>query len=133
DNLIVEVTEAYDKYQLHRAFRLLHDFCSVQISAVYGNAMKDRLYCESPDSPLRRRSQFVMHQMLLALTKLLAPMIVFTADEAWEQITHKPAGETDLPSVHMATLPKPSGRAVSQEQRDEWKQLLALRDQALLQ
>ena len=51
--LIAEVKSAYDAYHLHRAFRLLHDFCSVQISAVYGNAMKDRLYCEIPNSPLR--------------------------------------------------------------------------------
>src|SRR5205814_1287485 len=48
DTLIAEVTAGYEAYQLHRVFRLLHDFCSVQISAVYGNAMKDRLYCESP-------------------------------------------------------------------------------------
>ena len=46
--LIRDVTAAYDAYQFHRVFRLLHDFCAVQISAVYGNAMKDRLYCEAP-------------------------------------------------------------------------------------
>src|SRR6185437_2724682 len=67
DTLINGVTEAYESYQLHRAFRLLHDFCSVQISAIYGNAMKDRLYCELPDSPLRRRSQTTMHRMVLGL------------------------------------------------------------------
>src|SRR6185436_13780793 len=115
DKLIVEVTDFFDKYGVHRAFRLLHDFCSVQISAVYGNAMKDRLYCESPDAPLRRRAQFVMHQMVLALTKLLAPMIVFTADEAWEHIPHKPADDEKLPSVHLALLPKPSGVEISAE------------------
>jgi len=53
-------------------FRLLHDFCSVQISAIYGNAMKDRLYCEAPDSPLRRRCQTVMYRVVVALTKLIA-------------------------------------------------------------
>ena len=74
-----------------------------------------------------------MHKMLIALTKLLAPMLVFTADEAWEHIAHKPAAEAVLPSVHLAMLPKPSGQAVSPEQRDEWKQLLALRDQGLMQ
>src|SRR5690606_21067547 len=73
DGLIEQVTEAYEAYQTHRAFRLLHDFCSVQISSVYGNAMKDRLYCEAPDSSLRRRCQTVMHRMAVALTKLLAP------------------------------------------------------------
>jgi len=133
DELIAEVTAAYDAYQLHRAFRLLHDFCSVQISAIYGNAMKDRLYCEAANSPLRRRCQTVMHRMVLALTKLLAPMIVFTADEAWEHIAHKPLDEANLPSVHMALLPKPSGEEVSDDQREEWTLLMELRDQALSQ
>src|SRR5262249_54063814 len=64
DTLIEETIKAYDAYQMHRAFRLLYDFCSVQISAVYGNAMKDRLYCEAPTSPLRRRTQTVMYNMV---------------------------------------------------------------------
>ena len=131
DTLIADVTAAYDSYQLHRVFRLLHDFCAVQISAVYGNAMKDRLYCELPNSPLRRRCQSVMHQAVLALAKLMAPILVFTADEAWEQITHKPAEDAALPSVHLALLPRPCGQTPSEEQQFEWKQLMALRDQAL--
>jgi isoleucyl-tRNA synthetase len=133
DALISDVTEAYDKYQLHRAFRLLHDFCAVQLSAVYGNAMKDRLYCEGGDSPIRRRSQTVMHQTVVALTKLLAPMLVFTGDEAWEHITHKPAEDARLSSVHLSLLPKPGGTPVSDDQRQEWKLLMDLRDSALQQ
>jgi isoleucyl-tRNA synthetase len=133
DTLVTDVTEAYDKYQLHRAFRLLHDFCAVQLSAVYGNAMKDRLYCEAPDSPMRRRSQTVMHRMVVALTKLLAPMLVFTADEAWEYIAHKPADDAKLSSVHLSLLPKPSGATVSDDQREQWKLLMTLRDSALQQ
>ena len=133
DTVIKEAVAGYEAYQLHRVFRLLHDFCSVQISAVYGNAMKDRLYCESPNAPLRRRCQTVMYRMAVALTKLLAPMIVFTADEAWEHIQHKPEHESELASVHMALLPLPSGMRVSDEQREEWKLLMELRDQAMLQ
>jgi len=133
DRLITDVTAEYDQYQLYKAFRLLHDFCAVQVSAIYGNAMKDRLYCESPNSPLRRRCQTVMHRMALAVTKLLAPMLVFTADEAWEYIKHRGPGEAELASVHLALLPKPSGQAVTDEQREEWKLLMDLRDQALLQ
>jgi isoleucyl-tRNA synthetase len=72
-----------------------------------------------------------MHKMLITLTKLLAPMIVFTADEAWEHIPHKPGADADLPSVHLAVLPKPSGVEVSPEQREEWKLLMDLRDQGL--
>lgn len=134
DKLIVDATAAYDAYQTHRAFRLLHDFCSVQVSAFYAAAMKDRLYCEAPNAPLRQRCQTVMHRMLVALTKLLAPMLVFTADEVWEHIMHKPAGEEHLSSVHLALLPKPGGgNEPSDEQRREWQLLFELRDAAMLQ
>jgi isoleucyl-tRNA synthetase len=133
DTLIKESRAAYGEYQLHRVFRALHDFCAVQISAVYGNAMKDRLYCETPNAPLRRRSQTVMHTIVLALTKLLAPMIVFTADEAWEQITHKPAEDAKLSSVHLARLPEPLNLNVSEAQREQWKLLMVLRDKGTMQ
>jgi isoleucyl-tRNA synthetase len=133
DALIRGVVDAYDKYQTHVAFKLMFEFCNVQLSAVYGNAMKDRLYCEAPNSPLRRRAQTVMYRMAVALTKLLAPMVVFTADEAWEHIAHKPSGEESLPSVHLALLPKPFGEEPSDDQKAEWKRLFELRDDALLQ
>jgi isoleucyl-tRNA synthetase len=131
DSLIVDVRDAYDAYQLHLVFKRLHEFCTVQLSAMYGNAMKDRLYCDAPTSPLRRRTQTVMHRMAVALTKLLAPICVFTADEAWEQIAHKPAEDAGLTSVHLALLPKPSGVAVSEDQQAEWKLLMDLRSDAL--
>ena len=133
DSLVRDVTAAYDAYQTHRVFKLLHEFCNVQISAVYGNAMKDRLYCDAPDSPPRRRTQTVMYRMAVALTKLLAPMTVFTADEAWEHIAHKPAGEEALSSVHLSRLPEPAGPKPTDEQQHEWRLLMELRDQAMLQ
>jgi len=111
DSLIRDVIGAYQSYQLHRAFRLL--------------------FCEVPASPLRRRCQTVMHRMVTALVKLLAPMIVFTADEAWEQIATKPTGEGELASVHLAKMPSPSDSSVSAEQRADWELLMELRDEAL--
>ncbi len=131
DTLVRDTTAAYEAYQTHRAFRLLHDFCAVQVSAVYGNAMKDRLYCDAAGSPLRRRSQAVMHRVLVGLTKLLSPMLVFTADETWGFIPHKPAAEAGLPSVHLARLPEPSGSAVPEQARADWATLMGLRDVAL--
>ena len=95
--------------------------------------MKDRLYTEASDSPLRRRAQTVMHRIVVALTKLLAPMLVFTADEAWEHITHKPAGDDNLPSVHLAMLPVPAKMDVPDDRREDWKLLMELRDSALQQ
>ena len=130
DHLVADVTAAYGEYQLHRAFRLLYEFCAVQVSAVYGNAVKDRLYCEAAAGPLRRRSQAVMHRLALGLTKLFAPMVVFTADEAWEHVPHKGA-EADLPSVHLALLPTASGRSTPDQTRADWATLMHLRDVAL--
>ena len=129
DTLVRDTTAAYDAYQTHRAFRLLHDFCSVQISSVYGNAMKDRLYCDAAGSPLRRRCQTVMHRIVIGLTQLLAPMVVFTADETWGHIPHKPGA--DLPSVHLALLPEPSGHTASEQTQADWATLMELRATAL--
>jgi len=101
--LIRDVRQAYDRYEFHRASRLIYQFCTVEASSVYLSAVKDRLYCESPDAIRRRASQTIIHQMLLALTKLLAPILPHTAEEAWEHIPFRPAGEP--PSVHLADLP----------------------------
>jgi isoleucyl-tRNA synthetase len=125
-----DVVAAYEAYKFHIAFRLLHDFCAVQISAVYGNAMKDRLYCEKPDSPLRRRAQLVMYECAVVLIQLLAPMCVFTADEAWEFLKVKPV---DADSVHLTSLTKGSAPAPDASQAERFDVLMKLRDQALLQ
>ena len=103
----------------------------MQISAVYGNAMKDRLYCEAPNSPLRRRSQTVMFRTVIALAKMLAPMIVFTADETWGYIPHKPAGDRDCFSVHLALWPDTDTKVPTAT--DEWDVLFQLRESALQQ
>jgi isoleucyl-tRNA synthetase len=74
-----------------------------------------------------------MHRLALALTKLLAPMLVFTADEAWDHILHKPADEANCASVHLALLPKVSGIEPSADQRAAWELLMKLRESALAQ
>ncbi|MBS3820973.1 MAG: class I tRNA ligase family protein, partial [Phycisphaerae bacterium] len=102
--MIRGVREAYDRYEFHRASRLLYQFCAVDASAVYLSAVKDRLYCEAPDSPRRRATQGVIRELLVALVKLLAPIIPHTAEEAWEHIPHRNADWPD--SVHLAALPE---------------------------
>jgi isoleucyl-tRNA synthetase len=131
DKLIGEVINAYEAYQLHRVFRLLHDFCAVQISALYGNAMKDRLYCEKANSPLRRRCQTVMRRMAEVLIRLLAPILVFTADEAWEHLPNKTEEEATQPFVHLLLFPKKLGPEPGEAQKHQWTMLLQLREQAL--
>jgi isoleucyl-tRNA synthetase len=72
-----------------------------------------------------------MHQMAVALTKLLAPMLVFTADEVWEHLPHKAADEAGLSSVHLALLPKLSGIQITPQQQEDWSLLMALRNDLL--
>jgi isoleucyl-tRNA synthetase len=132
DLLIRDTRAAYDHYETHRAFRLMHDFCAVTVSSLYANAMKDRLYCDAPDSPLRRRCQTVLHRMADALIRLLAPMLVFTADEAWEHLPRS-GPDASLTSVHLALLPEPATTEPPEDTRRLWQQLLELRDSALLQ
>ncbi|MFT3787476.1 MAG: class I tRNA ligase family protein [Tepidisphaeraceae bacterium] len=127
--LYADVMAAYDAYKFHIAFRLIHDFCAVQISAVYGNAMKDRLYCEAANSPIRRRAQAVMYECAVTLIKLLAPMAVFTADESWEHLKQR---RENVDSVHLASLPAPQPFKLNAEVAETFTLLMKLRDAALL-
>ncbi len=102
--LLRDVRTAYDRYEFHRAMRLIYEFCTVQASSVYFSAIKDRLYCESPDAIRRRASQTVTHELLMTLVKLLAPVMPHTAEDAWTHIPNKPDGSPE--SVHLATLPE---------------------------
>ena len=102
--LTAAVREAFDRYEFHKATRLIYEFCTVQASSIYLSAVKDRLYCESPGALRRRACQTVIHQMLVTLVKLLAPIIPHTAEEAWEHIPFREAAEPH--SVHLATLPE---------------------------
>jgi len=98
-----DVLADYEQYEFHRAARRLYEFCTVEASSVYLSAVKDRLYCEAASSPRRRATQTVIHQMLLTLVKLYAPILPYTCDEAWGHIPNRPPEEPD--NVHLAMLP----------------------------
>ncbi|KPK80591.1 MAG: hypothetical protein AMJ81_11810, partial [Phycisphaerae bacterium SM23_33] len=102
--LIRDVLEAYEKYEFHKASRLIYEFCTVQASSIYMAAVKDRLYCELPDSPRRRATQTVLHEVLVALIKLVAPILPHTAEEAWQHIPGRDSDELDTP--HLALMPE---------------------------
>ena len=92
---------AYENYEFHRVFRTVYEFCNVDISAVYAKAIKDRLYCELPESPRRRASQTMCRRLLIHLLDLIAPILVFTAEEAWQAMRELPLmKEHGAASIH---------------------------------
>lgn len=82
--LLGEVEACYGAYKFHQVYRLIYDFIVNDLSAVYMDASKDRLYSEAPDSPLRRSAQTVLMNVLEVLVRVLTPLLSFTADEVWE-------------------------------------------------
>ncbi|MBD3401126.1 MAG: isoleucine--tRNA ligase [Candidatus Coatesbacteria bacterium] len=120
-----EVRRAYEAYEFHRASHLLHNFCAVDLSAVYLDVLKDRLYCSAADSPKRRAAQTALYRLAESLIVYLSPILAYTADEAWEYL---PGERAD--SVHLADWPDNAVR------RDEnlaarWETLMAVREDVL--
>ncbi|MHC5022710.1 MAG: isoleucine--tRNA ligase [Planctomycetota bacterium] len=116
------VREAYEAYDFRRAHQCLYDFCSDTLSAFYCAAVKDRLYCDGPDSPRRRATQTVMWDLVELLTRLLAPILPHSADEAYRSLWRD-----DERCVHLETfLDWPSVEAHA-----GWAAVLAAREQAL--
>jgi isoleucyl-tRNA synthetase len=101
--LLERVKRAYGDYEFHLAFHKLHQFCAVEMSAIYLDILKDRLYVSRADSPERRSAQSTLQDLLQGLTLAMAPILSFTAEEVWEYIPGK-----DKPaSVHLAAFPEP--------------------------
>lgn len=101
--LIRDCTAAYENYEFHRVYQLCNQFCSVTLSAVYHDILKDRLYTLGTNAPLRRSSQTVLHHIFSSLVRLLAPILTFTTDEAWSYATSKV--EYGDGSVHLQDWP----------------------------
>ncbi len=118
-------TEAYETYEFHRVYQLCNQFCSVTLSATYHDILKDRLYTLATGNPLRRSSQTVLHQIFGVLTRVLAPIIPFTADEAWAFATS--GKEFCEGSVHLQDWPEPPADWSEPELAADFAALLRVR------
>ncbi len=125
--LETEVGAAYDRYEFHVVYQKISQFATVELSSIYHDLVKDRLYTHSANSRVRRSTQTALHRMARGLCEMLSPILAFTADEAWEFI---PAAGT--PSVHLAVW-EPVGFSMGPEEISRWEKLFAIRDAALLQ
>ncbi|MEZ5918840.1 MAG: class I tRNA ligase family protein [Alphaproteobacteria bacterium] len=98
-----ELRQCIEKHEFGKMAKLLHEFCNQDLSAFYFDIRKDRLYCDAPDSFERRATRSVMAVIFNGLSAWLAPILSFTAEEAW---SHRPEGVfEDAESVHLRTFP----------------------------
>jgi len=127
--LIQRIRRAYESYEFHILYHSLHRFCTLDLSAFYLDVLKDRVYTCRADSLPRRAAQTTMHEVLMVLVKLIAPVLSFLAEEVWQQI---PRGEQDPRSVHLCTFPDPQERYSDEELAERWKRLLQVREKVLV-
>lgn len=125
DDLTARCRAHYEAYELHAVHRALVDFVTVELSALYADVTKDRLYLDAADSPARRAAQVVLYEALRALTTLMAPILCFTAEDIW---TYLPRRHGDPDSVHMATYPEGAALAEDDAELTEFRTLLAWRE-----
>ncbi len=136
-SLIARVTKAYENFDFHEVFHAIHNFCVVDMSSIYLDILKDRLYTAKADSVERRASQWVLARILHSLTKLMAPVLSFTAEEVWgyirdakgknQQVEDEKARSGE--SVFLSKFPEVDERFVDAELEKRWKDLLQLRDE----
>src|SRR6059058_6111751 len=116
-----------------KVYHSINHFCAVDLSSLYIDITKDRMYCDAPDSPRRRATQFAMHKIFDALCRLLAPILVFTAEEAWgyavaADAVRGPGSATPATnSVHLQLFPATDESLREASVTDQINQLLRLR------
>jgi isoleucyl-tRNA synthetase len=120
--LIDRVTRAYEEYQFHTVFHTVHNFCAVDLSALYLDVIKDRLYTSAAGDPRRRAAQTVCYEVFGALARLLAPLMTFTAEEAWRYL---PGARSE--SVHLERFPEVPLEWLDDTLTGEWDRLLEVR------
>ena len=130
--LDAKVRRAYDAFEFHRAYHAINEFTNSDLSALYLDVIKDRLYTMAPGHPARRSAQTALWRIAEALTRLVAPILSFTADEVWPLL---PIVAKREESVHLALFPDladivPGNTAAIE---GDWARLLELRALSMLQ
>ncbi len=100
------VKNAYDSYQFHVAYHAINNFCTTDMSKLYMDITKDRMYCEKADSTERRSCQTVFYLTVNALTRMIAPILSFTAEEIWQAMPHASSDKRE--SVFLNSMPAPT-------------------------
>ncbi len=129
NKLICEATKAYDNYDFHIVIHAISNFCTIDMSKLYIDITKDRLYVEAANSKTRRAVQTAMYIILSALTRLIAPLLSFTAEEIWASMKH--ISSDDTRSVFLNSFPKSDDISAFDEIEEGFDKLFDLRDDVM--
>ncbi len=121
--LIHRVTRAYEERDFHRAMNEVNNFCAREASSLFLDIVKDRLYCEGADSFGRRSAQTAIYHGLSTITRLIAPVLVFTADEVWEQFNSG--------SVHLSDWPEADSEWEATQVAEDFDRLRQVREEVM--
>ncbi|GAB6184295.1 isoleucine--tRNA ligase [Thermodesulfovibrio hydrogeniphilus] len=122
--LIKKVRRAYEEFEFHQVFHAVHNFCVTDMSAFYLDILKDRLYTFKKNSPERMAAQWVLYNIAESLIKLIAPILSFTAEEAWQHLPYKKAE-----SVFLSEMPEIKEDYIDGELEKRWEKLIEIRDE----
>lgn len=125
DELTEKVVRGFENYDFQVVYSSLYHFCTVTLSARYFDILKDRLYISAPKSVERRSAQTALYQITDTLCRLLAPVLTFTSDEAFENLPHQ-----QISSVHLTDFPKVAG-VKDETLLENWERIFAIRDEVL--
>ena len=125
DELLATATEAYENFDFSRVYHEVHNFCVVEMSNFYLDVIKDRLYCSKADAESRRSAQTAMYKILVQLTKIIAPVLVFTAQEIWSFIPKMPGMNK---YVAFEDMGKAGTYLQSEAFEAKWSKIIAVRD-----
>jgi len=138
-NLVHKCRDWYAAYEFHRVYHAIHDFCVVDLSAFYFDVLKDRLYTKAAKNRARRSAQTAVWKITSALARLLAPILVFTAEEIWRHLPKpkNPSGlsaeASSFASVHLELFPEARQlhTNLAESSHQDWLQLYSLRQAVL--
>lgn len=121
-----KVTQAYDAYEFHTLYHTVHNFCAIDLSSIYLDILKDRVYTAKPDSVERRAAQTAMYEILDTLVRLVSPVLTFSAEEVWQHMP-KVAGMPE--SIQLADWPAARSEYLDKQLEDKWNKLLTVRSE----
>ena len=126
--LIADVTDSYENFIFHRAFSAIYNFCTVEMSNIYMDVLKDRLYCDAVGGLKRRSSQTAMYNILDGLIRMLAPILAHTSEECWADMKFR---SQNADSVHITAMPKVDQSIDTAADKEKWDKLMSVRDEVL--